>query len=228
MSASDRLVDLSHEIEAGMITYPGLPAPLVTEFLSRAASAARYSEGTTFSIGRVEMVANTGTYLDAPFHRFEQGADVGALPLEKVADLDGIVIDAASAGRAVGPELFDGIDFGGRAVLVRTGWSRHWRTPAYAGENPYLARASAERLVAGGAALVGIDSLNIDDTRDGSRPAHTLLLSAEIPIVEHLTNLDRLPAGGFRFHCTPAPFRGLGSFPVRAYAVVGAATSTRT
>jgi len=227
MSASVRLVDLSHPIEAGMITYPGLPAPVVSEFLSRPASAERYSEGTTFSIGRVEMVANTGTYVDAPFHRFEQGVDVGALPLEKLADLEGIVIDAG-AGRGVGPELFDEIDFGGRAILVRTGWSRHWRTPAYAGENPYLTRASAERLVAGGAALVGIDSLNIDDTRDGSRPAHTLLLSAGIPIVEHLTNLDRLPTTGFRFHCAPAPFRGLGSFPVRAYAVVGAATSTRT
>ena len=227
MSASARLVDLSHPIEAGMITYPGLPAPVVSEFLSRPASAERYSEGTTFSIGRVEMVANTGTYVDAPFHRFEHGVDVGALPLEKLADLEGIVIDAG-AGRGVGPELFDEIDFGGRAILVRTGWSRHWRTPAYAGENLYLTRASAERLVAGGAALVGIDSLNIDDTRDGSRPAHTLLLSAGIPIVEHLTNLDRLPTTGFRFHCAPAPFRGLGSFPVRAYAVVGAATSTRT
>jgi kynurenine formamidase len=218
---SRRLVDLSHEIEAGMITYAGLPAPIVSEFLSREASASKYSDGTTFSIGRVEMVANTGTYIDAPFHRFEQGADVGALPLEKFADLPGIVVDASAAGRAVEAELFDGIDLAGRAVLVRTGWSRHWRTPAYFEEHPYLTRASAERLVAGRAALVGIDSLNIDDVRDGMRPAHTLLLQAEIPIVEHLTNLDRLPASGFRFHCAPAPFRGLGSFPVRAYAIWG-------
>jgi kynurenine formamidase len=217
-----RLVDLSHEIEAGMITYAGLPAPLVSEFLSREASASKYSDGTTFSIGRVEMVANTGTYIDAPFHRFEQGADVGALPLEKLADLPGIVVDASAAGRAVEAELFDGIDLTGRAVLVRTGWSRLWRTPAYFEKHPYLTRASAERLVAGHAALVGIDSLNIDDVRDGMRPAHTLLLQAEIPIVEHLTNLDRIPADGFRFHCAPAPFRGLGSFPVRAYAVTSA------
>jgi arylformamidase len=219
MSAA-RLVDLSHGIESGMVTYPGLPAPVVSEFLSREASAARYSEGTTFSIGRVEMIANTGTYIDAPFHRFEQGIDVGALPLEKIADLEGIVVDATGAGRAVGPELFDEIDFTGQAVLVRTGWSRHWRTPAYAEGSPYLTRAAVERLVAGRAALVGIDSVNIDDARDGTRPAHTLLLRAEIPIVEHLTNLDRLPAGGFRFHCAPAPFRGLGSFPVRAYAIL--------
>jgi kynurenine formamidase len=214
-----RLVDLSHEIEAGMITYAGLPAPLVSEFLSREASASMYSDGTTFSIGRVEMVANNGTYIDAPFHRFEQGADVGALPLEKLADLPGIVVDASAAGRAVEAEFFDGMDLTGRAVLVRTGWSRLWRTPAYFEEHPYLTRASAERLVAGHATLVGIDSLNIDDARDGKRPAHTLLLQAEIPVVEHLTNLDRLPADGFRFHCAPAPFRGLGSFPVRAYAV---------
>jgi kynurenine formamidase len=217
---TSRLVDLSHDIEAGMITYAGLPAPLVSEFLSREASASKYSAGTTFSIGRVEMVANTGTYIDAPFHRFEQGVDVAALPLEKLADLPGIVVDASAAGRAIGDELFDGIDLAGVAVLVRTGWSRHWRTPAYFEEHPYLTRASAERLVAGRPALVGIDSLNIDDTGDGSRPAHTLLLQAEIPIVEHLTNLDRLPAGGFRFHCVPAPFRGLGSFPVRAYAIL--------
>jgi kynurenine formamidase len=216
---SRRLVDLSHEIEAGMITYAGLPAPIVSEFLSREASASKYSDGTTFSIGRIEMVANTGTYIDAPFHRFEQGVDVGALPLEKLADLPGIVVDASAVGRAVESELFDGIDLTGRAVLVRTDWSRHWRTPAYLEEHPYLTRASAERLVAGRAALVGIDSLNIDDARDSVRPAHTLLLQAEIPIVEHLTNLDRLPAGGFRFHCAPAPFRGLGSFPVRAYAI---------
>ncbi|HEX9302815.1 MAG TPA: cyclase family protein [Thermoanaerobaculia bacterium] len=215
-----RLVDLSHEIEAGMITYPGLPAPLVSEFLSREASASRYSEGTTFSIGRVEMVANTGTYIDAPFHRFEQGIDVSELPLEKLAGLPGIVVDASAAGRAVEAEAFDGLDLTGRAVLVRTGWSRHWRTPAYFEGHPYLMSASAERLVTGRAALVGIDSLNIDDARDGARPAHTLLLQAEIPIVEHLTNLDRLPAGGFRFHCVPAPFRGLGSFPVRAYAIL--------
>ena len=227
MSASARLVDLSHPIEAGMITYPGLPAPVVSEFLSRPASAERYSEGTTFSIGRVEMVANTGTYVDAPSHRFPSGADIAGLDLEAIADLPAIVLRAAGR-RAIDAKDIDAQTLRGKVLLIHTAWSQHWRTPAYAGENPYLTRASAERLVAGGAALVGIDSLNIDDTRDGSRPAHTLLLSAGIPIVEHLTNLDRLPTTGFRFHCAPAPFRGLGSFPVRAYAVVGAATSTRT
>ena len=215
-----RFVDVSHPIEAGMVTYEGLPAPVIGEFLSRDASRGKYAEGTTFSIGRVEMVANTGTYVDAPFHRFEKGADVAGLPLEKLADLEGLVVDVSVAGRAVGAERFDGLEVTDRAVLVRTGWSRNWRTPAYFRDHPYLTRAAAETLVRGGAALVGIDSLNIDDTRDGARPAHTLLLDAGIPIVEHLTNLDALPGSGFRFHAVPAPFRGLGSYPVRAYAVV--------
>ncbi len=215
-----RFVDVSHDIEAGMLTYEGLPVPVIGEFLSRDASRGKYAEGTTFSIGRVEMVANTGTYVDAPFHRFEKGADVAELPLEKLADLEGIVVDASAAGRAVGPEHFDGLDLTDRAVLVRTGWSRNWRTPAYFRDHPYLTRAAAERLLLGRPALVGIDSLNIDDTRDGARPAHTLLLDAGIAIVEHLTSLEALPASGFRFHAVPAPFRGLGSFPVRAYAIV--------
>lgn len=215
-----RLVDVSHEIEPGMVTYEGLPGPIVAEFLSREASRGKYAAGTTFSIGRVEIVANTGTYVDAPFHRFEEGADVGRLPLERLADLEGVVVDASDDGRAVGPERFEGLDTEGRAVLVRTGWSRHWRTSAYFRDHPYLTRDAAERLVHGRAALVGIDSLNIDDTRDGARPAHTLLLGAGIPIVEHLTSLDLLPRSGFRFHAVPAPFRGLGSFPVRAYGII--------
>ena len=215
-----RFVDVSHAIDAGMVTYEGLPAPVIGEFLSREASRGKYAEGTTFSIGRVEMVANTGTYVDAPFHRFAEGRDVADLPLGRLADLDGVVFDATDAGRAVGPDLFDGLDLSGRAVLVRTGWSRHWRTPDYFRGHPYLTRAAAETLARGGVALVGIDSLNIDDTRDGARPAHTLLLDAGIPIVEHLTNLEALPPSGFRFHAVPAPFRGLGSCPVRAYAIV--------
>lgn len=204
-----------------MVTYEGLPAPVVTEFLSREASRGKYAEGTTFSISRVEMVANTGTYVDAPFHRFEGGPDVAGLPLERLADLDGILVEATDVGRAVGPERFEGLDLTGRAVLVRTGWSRHFRTPQYFRGHPYLTRGAAELLVGAGAALVGVDTLNIDDTADGTRPAHTLLLEAGIPIVEHLTNLDLLPRSGFRFHAVPAPFRGLGSFPVRAYAIVG-------
>ncbi|MDQ5872540.1 MAG: cyclase family protein [Acidobacteriota bacterium] len=217
---SGRFVDVSHPIENGMVTYEGLPAPVVSEFLSREASRGKYADGTTFSIGRVEMVANTGTYVDAPFHRFGKGTDVADLPLERLADLEGFVVDTTTAGRAVGPEHFDRAELADRAVLVRTGWSRYWRTPAYFRDHPYLTHAAAERLVLARPALVGIDSLNIDDTRDGARPAHTLLLDAGIPIVEHLTNLERLPPSGFRFHAVPAPFRGLGSFPVRAYAVV--------
>jgi kynurenine formamidase len=216
-----RIVDVSHEIEPGMTTYPGLPGPVVSDFLSREASRGKYADGTTFAIGRVEMVANTGTYVDAPFHRFAGGKDIGTLPLERLADLEGIVVDATGSGPAIGRASFDGAELAGRAVLVRTGWSRHWRTPAYLDGHPYLTRQAVERLVEARPALVGIDSLNIDDARDGTRPAHTLLLDAEIPIVEHLTNLEALPARGFRFHCVPAPFHGLGSFPVRAYAVVG-------
>jgi kynurenine formamidase len=215
-----RLVEVSHGIEPGMVTYKGLPGPVVSEFLTREASRGNYADGTTFAIGRVDMVANTGTYVDAPFHRFAGGRDVASLPLEKLADLEGVVVDATRAGRAIGAEVLDGQDLAGRAVLVHTGWSRLWGTPAYFEGHPYLTRAAVERLVENGPALVGIDSLNIDDTRDGARPAHTHLLEAEIPIVEHLTNLGDLPRSGFRFHCAPAPFHGLGSFPVRAYAVV--------
>ena len=215
-----RLVDLSHPIEHGMITYPGLPGPVVSDFMGREASRGHYAEGTTFHIARVRMVGNTGTYLDAPFHRFAHGKDVGSLPLERLADLEGVVVDASGRGPGLDAELFAGRDLAGRAVLVRTGWDAHWRTPRYAEGHPHLTRAAAEFLAGAGPALVGIDSLNIDDTGDGVRPAHTLLLSAGIPIVEHLCNLGGLPPAGFRFHCVPAPFLGLGSFPVRAYAVV--------
>ena len=229
-----RLIEVSHEIEAGMVTYPGLPGPVLSDFLSREASRANYAEGTTFQIGRIEMVANTGTYVDAPFHRHEDGMDVAGLPLERLADVEGVVADAAAASmsgghagasrtprsRAIGPEAFAGLDLRNRAVLVRTGWSANWRTPRYAEGHPFLTREAAQTLLAAGPALVGIDSLNIDDDTDGARPVHTLLLTAGIPIVEHLHNLERLPREGFRFHCVPAPFRGVGSFPVRAYAVL--------
>lgn len=225
-----RLIDLSHPIEPGMTTYPGLPAPAVSEFLSREASRGKYAPGTTFSIARIEMVANTGTYVDAPLHRFAEGSDVGSLPLERLADLDGIVVDLlplpAGEGRGEGrrrafdADLFEGRGFEGKAALLRSGWDVHWRTPAYSHGHPYVTRRAAEALAAARPALVGIDSLNIDDTEDGTRPAHTLLLAAGIPIVEHLRNLVALPAAGFRFHCVPAPFHGVGSFPVRAYAVL--------
>jgi arylformamidase len=224
-----RLIDLSHPIEPGMTTYPGLPAPAVSDFLSHEASRGKYAPGTTFSIARIEMVANTGTYVDAPFHRFAEGTDIGSLPLERLADLDGLVVDlplppgeGGGNGRrgAFDADLIAGRDLEGRAVLLRSGWDIHWRTPAYSRGHPYVTRRAAEALAAARPALVGIDSLNIDDTKDGTRPAHTLLLAAGIPVVEHLRNLGALPAAGFRFHCVPAPFRGVGSFPVRAYAVL--------
>jgi len=216
-----RIVDLSHPIEHGMITYPGLPGPVISDFLGRDASRGHYAEGTTFHIARIRMVANTGTYVDAPFHRFAHGKDIGSLPLEQLADVEGIVVDAAAGSTGLEPELFTGRALSGKAVLLRTGWDAHWGTPRYFEGHPHLTRAAAERLAGAGPALVGIDSLNIDDTADGVRPAHTLLLGAGIPIVEHLCNLQALPESGFRMHCVPAPFLRLGSFPVRAYAVVG-------
>jgi arylformamidase len=217
-----RLVDLSHTIEHGMVTYPGLPTPVVRDWLSRDASQARYAPGTTFHIGQIELLANTGTYVDAPFHRYAGGPDIAAYPLERVADLDGIVIpQPARAGRAVDATAFGHADLRGKAVLVRTGWDAHWRTPQYGVGHPFLTRAAAEHLVAAGAALLGIDSLNVDDDQDGARPVHTLLLGAGIAIVEHLCNLGAVPVSGFRFFAVPAKVTGMGSFPVRAFAVVG-------
>jgi len=220
-----RLVDLSHEIEHGMVTYRGLPAPTISDWLSRDASRARYAAGTTFQIGKIELLANTGTYIDAPFHRYEGAKDVAGYPLEAVADLEGLVVRAATrleGGRGLDAAWFRDRDMGGKAVLVHTGWDAHWRTDTYAaGEHPFVTRDAAEQLVRAGAALVGIDSLNIDDDKDGSRPAHTLLLGAGIAIVEHMTNLAALPDTGFRFFAVPPKVRGMGSFPVRAFARVG-------
>jgi kynurenine formamidase len=218
---SRRIVDLSHRIESGMTTYPGLPAPVVSDFWTRESTRGKYAEGTTFQIGRVEMVANTGTYVDAPFHRFAQGADVAAMALDRLVDLPGLTFDATTrSGRAVEAAVFGGRPIRGRAVLVRTGWDVHWRTPRYGKDHPFLTRDAAELLAREGAALVGIDSLNIDDTADLSRPAHTLLLEAGIPILEHLAGLAELPPEGFRLHAAPAPVAGMGSFPVRAYALI--------
>ncbi len=217
-----RLIDVSHDIEAGMTTYPGLPAPIISDHLSREAARGVYAEGTTFQIGRIEMVANTGTYVDAPFHRFADGGDLASLPLERLADLEGLVIDATNRnGQAIDVDRFENQSLKNCAVLVRTGWDIHWQTPQYGQEAPFLTRAAAEYLVAAGVALVGIDSVNIDNMNDGARPAHTLLLGAGVPIAEHLCNLDKLPLSGFRFHAVPVKFRGVGTFPVRAYAVIG-------
>ena len=226
-----RYVDLSHEIVDGMTTHPGIPAPAVTVFLSYEDSAARYAPGTTFQIGRIDLVANTGTYIDTPAHRFEGRGDTADLALEAVVDLPGIVVDCRSpagdrgAGsaedRAIGPGVFDGIELAGRAVLVRTGWDRYWGTPDYLAGHPYLTGAAAERLVAAGVAAVGIDSLNVDSLADLSRPAHTAILGAGLPLVEHLTGLDGLPSDGFRFFAAPPRVRGMATFPVRAFAIVG-------
>jgi kynurenine formamidase len=214
-------IDLSHDVRDGLVTYPGLPAPVVCDFLSRADSRAHYAAGTSFHIGRVDMVANTGTYVDAPFHRFEHGKDLSQLPLTSLADLAGVVVRHELArGRAIGPEAFAGRELAGRAVLVATGWSSRWDTPRYFEGHPYLTASAAELLRAAGAALVGIDSHNVDDTRDGRRPVHTALLEHEIPIAEHLTGLDLLPDEGFRFFAVPVKVRALGTFPVRAFALV--------
>jgi kynurenine formamidase len=214
-----RLVDLSHAIQDGLLTYPGIAPPRIGADLTHEASRGRYAPGTEFHLGRIEMAANTGTYLDTPFHRFPDGFDLAGLPLEAVAELPGLVVDVEAGRRALeASDLPAPGELAGRAVLVRTGWSRHFGTPAYAQGHPFLAAAAAERLVAARAALVGIDSLNVDDTAGGERPVHTALLAARIPIVEHLTGLAGLPRTGFRFFAVPVKVRGLGSFPVRAFA----------
>lgn len=202
-----------------MTTYPGMPGPVITDYLSRADSRGHYDPGIEFNIGRIEMIANTGTYLDTPFHRFEDGFDLAGLPLEKVADLPGICLRAA--GPELGAEILERVDVAGRAVLLATGWDRHWRTEHYGDpDHPFVSAGLVDALVAGGAALVGIDSVNVDDTKGGGRPAHTGLLESGIPVVEHLTGLDQLVDSEFRFYAVPAMVRGLGSFPVRAFAVV--------
>jgi kynurenine formamidase len=213
-------IDLSHTIEHGMTTYPGLPGPLICDYLSREASRAKYAAGVEFQIGKIEMVANTGTYVDAPFHRFPDGKDLSALALEALANVEAIVIRAPTAGRAVGRDAFRGRSVRGKAVLVRTGWDVHWGTTAYLDGHPYLTGDVAAFLVDEGAALVGIDSLNIDDMRDGARPVHSTLLGADIPIVEHLCHLGQLPDEGFRFSAVPPKVAGMGSFPVRAFATL--------
>ena len=220
--AERRFIDVSHTIEDGLITYKGLPAPIICDFISREASRAHYAPGTDFHIGKIEMVANTGTYIDAPFHRFADGGDLAALPLPSIADLGGLVVRVdISRSKAVGAAAFRGREVAGKAVLVHTGWSKHWKTDPYFENHPFLTEDAALHLCDAGAALVGIDSLNIDDTEDGRRPVHTILLGHDIPIVEHLTRLDRLPDDGFRFFAVPVKVKALGSFPVRAFGVVG-------
>ncbi len=217
-----RIVDLSHEITDGMTTHPGIPAPSISTFLTHEASTARYTPGTTFEIGRIDLVANTGTYVDTPAHRFPGGQDLAGLELERVVDVDGVLVDCRGATeRAIGPDAFEGVDVRGRAVLVATGWDEHWGTPAYLSDNPFLTGAAADWLVESGAALIGTDSLNIDSLADPARPAHTAILGAGIPLVEHLTGLGALPTMGWRFFAVPPRIRGMATFPVRAFAIVG-------
>jgi arylformamidase len=212
-----RFIDLAHPVEHGMITYKGMPGPVISDYRSREDSRTYYAEGAEFHIGRIEMIANTGTYIDSPFHRYANGADLSQLSLKSIADLPGICIAAGQS--AIDAEVFENKDLSGRAVLVHTGWSRYWRTEKYAECPPFLTRDAAAFLVEAKAALVGIDSMNIDDIHDKARPVHSLLLKANIQIVEHLTNLAELPAENFRFFAIPPPVKSFGSFAVRAFAI---------
>ncbi|MBA3355263.1 MAG: cyclase family protein [Pyrinomonadaceae bacterium] len=242
---SSTLIDLSHTIEHGMITYKGLPAPIISDHLTREASRELYAPGTEFHIGKIEMVANTGTYLDSPFHRYEDGKDLAGLPLESLAYLEGILVrhvggaerelerarfpNIETSGdnlsdpedRAITAAALEHLDVKAKAVLFHTAWDMRWRTEDYSnGRHPFLSADVAAFLADKGAALVGIDSYNIDDTADGRRPAHSILLAAGIPIVEHLCGLRELPITGFRFFAVPAKVKSFGTFPVRAFAMV--------
>jgi arylformamidase len=220
MASPRHLIDLSHTIERGLVTYKGLPAPIICDYLSREASRKFYEPGTEFQIGKLEMVGNTGTYLDSPFHRYADGKDLSQLELSKLADLPALKV-SSNAKQAVDVSVFPrGIDLAGMAVLVETGWSRHWNTAQYYEGHPFLTEDAASFLTNSGVALVGIDSHNIDDAQDLRRPVHTILLGREIPIVEHMTNLGRLPERDFRFFAVPAKVKGFGTFPVRAFASV--------
>ena len=213
------LIDVSHTVEHGMITYKGLPGPTISDYLTREDSRARYAPGTEFHIGKIEMVANTGTYLDSPFHRYARGRDLAGLELSSIANLDGIVVRCTErSDPAITEDCFAAVDVKGKAVLVHTGWDKHWRTEEYSsGNHPFLTEGAATYLAKNEAILVGIDSFNIDATRDGNRPAHSVLLGHDIPIVEHLCGLGDLPDSGFKFFAVPVKVRHFGTFPVRAF-----------
>jgi arylformamidase len=217
-----KLVDVSHTIEHGMITYKGLPAPVIGDYLTREDSRSRYAPGTEFHIGKIEMVANTGTYLDSPFHRYAQGRDLAGLDLYSIANLDGVVVRCVGTTE-ITEQCFADLEVKHKAVLVHTGWDKHWRTDEYSsGNHPFLTEGAASHLARNAAALVGIDSFNIDATRDGNRPAHSILLGHDIPIVEHLCSLDDLPDSSFKFFAVPVKVRQFGTFPVRAFAIKSA------
>ncbi|MGH9930812.1 MAG: cyclase family protein [Pyrinomonadaceae bacterium] len=222
MKRDYELIDVCHTVEDGMITYKGLPSPVITDHLTREASAKIYAPGTTFQIGKVEMVANTGTYLDSPFHRYADGADLAGLDLYSLANLEGVVVrHVNTAVRCITVDALKGLDLRGKAVLFHTGWDMHWRTEAYSdGKHPFLTVEAAEHLAQVGAALVGIDSYNIDATEDRSRPTHSILLRHGIPIVEHLCGLGDLPDRDFKFFAVPVKVKGMGTFPVRAFGIV--------
>ncbi|PTA42764.1 cyclase family protein [Micromonospora sp. RP3T] len=219
-----RLVELSHEISDGLVTLPGWPGPRITDWLTRETSRQRYAPGVEFHVGRIDMVANTGTYVDTPAHRFADGVDLAGMPLDRLADLPGVVVRVPAGVRAVDRLLLAPYEVAGRAVLLHTGWDTHFGTDRYAAADaPFLTGDGASWLVEAGAALVGIDSINIDDMSPaaaGERPAHSTLLAAGIPIVEHLTGLSGLPPSGFRFTAAPPRVAGMGTFPVRAFATV--------
>jgi kynurenine formamidase len=214
------LIDLSHTVEAGVVTYKGLPAPIICDYLSREASRKFYAPGTEFQIGKIEMVANTGTYMDSPFHRYADGKDLSELRLEQLAGLSAVKVSAGNAHSIDAAHFTSLRDLAGKAVLVETGWSRHWKTDRYYEGHPFLTEDAARLLADAGVALVGIDSHNIDSTDDGRRPVHSTLLRRDILIVEHMTALDRVPEAGFRFSAVPVKVKGFGTFPVRAFAVL--------
>jgi kynurenine formamidase len=222
MDFSYKLIDVSHTIEDGMVTYKGLPAPVITDHLSREESRLHYTEGTEFHIGKIAMVANTGTYLDSPFHRYEDGTDLAGLDLYSLANIDGVVVRCVDQKtRELNESLVQGVDVKGKAVLFHTGWDSHWRSERYwSGEHPFVTEATAGYLAESGAALVGIDSYNIDNTQTGDRPAHSILLRHDIPVVEHLCGLGGLPDERFKFFAVPVKVRNFGTFPVRAFALV--------
>ena len=224
MERDYKLIDVSHSVEHGMITYKGLPAPVITDHLTREASKQLYAAGTEFQIGNIQMVANTGTYLDSPFHRYADGTDLARLDLSSLANLDGVVVrQLDSATRTISTDALTGLELRGKAVLFHTGWDVHWRTENYSnGSHPYLPADTARYLAQSGATLVGIDSYNIDDTRGGDRPAHSILLRQGIPIVEHLCGLNELPDQGFKFFAVPVKVKGMGTFPVRAFGLLPA------
>jgi kynurenine formamidase len=217
-----RLIDVSHTVEHGMVTYKGLPAPIVCDYLSREESKKRYAAGTEFQIGKIEMVANTGTYVDSPFHRYADGTDLAGLPLASLANLDCLVarIALSTRDRAIDSLPFKDDEIRGNAVLVQTNWDRYWRTDQYYENHPFLTGELARWLADNGAVMVGIDSHNIDDTDTGERPVHTELLGREIPICEHMCGLGELPERGAKFFAVPVKVKGFGTFPVRAFGLV--------